>query len=658
MYYNKQKGDEYEYTVLKYLKTRKDEYDEVWLNKEIPLEILEATNLKENIKTIINYKECDIGFDILGLKDNEYYFIQCKNYKNTLCINDLCSFYFLLYEYNLKGVIYYSGELSKRLLELNNNNVKYCYLNMNNIRLDLDLNMNLKKEIEYRQYQYEAYEMLKNEQRSIISIPCGMGKTYIGYLLSRNYKNIILITPTRVLTEELLNRFYQYYDTKYNPILLSMDGELDINKLTIANNNIIGTTYKSVNILNDLLKDHNLENKLFIFDEYHNLSLNNLENEKDDIGKILNNKENNILFLSATPIKHNYFENIKTYNYKWTDAIKNKYICDMKIIIPNKKELPEKIINDFIDLFNNPKLNKDVIIQIYFIIKNIIENKNKKLIIYVSYCDQIYEYEYIINIISKFFNIKSELENITYYTSRRNRKRIIEKFKKPTDNYSILLNVSILNEGVDIPDCDSIFITNNTDNMINTVQRMSRCNRITKTKNECYIYLWTDQTKIEKIYEYMNMDNLEFIKSKIKIKNMSEQKEVKKKLSFTEYFLKNSNIDIEYHNEILKIFENLEKLDSKEYLINHEKLREWLKLKHNELFRKNIKENYIETKDYIITYPQKNQKGGQNKQILMLTIDTALKLSMNTGKRGQEVSNYFIELNKALLKYKDLLMED
>jgi hypothetical protein len=65
MYYNKQKGDEYEYTVLKYLKTRKDEYDEVWLNKEIPLEILEATNLKENIKTIINYKECDIGFDIL-----------------------------------------------------------------------------------------------------------------------------------------------------------------------------------------------------------------------------------------------------------------------------------------------------------------------------------------------------------------------------------------------------------------------------------------------------------------------------------------------------------------------------------------------------------------------------------------------------------------
>ena len=326
----------------------------------------------------------------------------------------------------------------------------------------------------------------------------------------------------------------------------------------------------------------------------------------------------------------------------------------MKIIIPNKKELPEKIINDFIDLFNNSKLNKDIIIQIYFIIKNIIENK--KLLIYVSYCDQIDEYEYIINIISKFFNIKCELENITYYTSRRNRKRIIEKFKKHNDWYSILLNVSILNEGVDIPDCDSIFITNNTDNMINTVQRMCRCNRITQTKTDCYIYLWTDQNKIEKIYEYLNMDNLEFVKSKIRITNLTEQKEVKKKISFTEYFLKNSNI--EYHNEILTIFENLEKLDSKEYLINHEKLQKWLKLKHRNLFVAMIKEKYIENKDYIITYPQANQKGGQNKQLLMLTIDTAVKLSMNTGKRGKDVNNYFIEMNKALLKYKDLLIED
>ena len=74
-------------------------------------------------------------------------------------------------------------------------------------------------------------------------------------------------------------------------------------------------------------------------------------------------------------------------------------------------------------------------------------------------------------------------------------------------------------------------------------------------------------------------------------------------------------------------------------------------------FRKNIKDNYIENKDYIITYPQANQKGGQNKQLLLLTIDTALKVSMNTGSKGREVSNYFIEINKAFIRYKDLTYE-
>jgi len=57
------------------------------------------------------------------------------NHNQTLCINDLCSFYFLLYEYNLNGIIYYTSNLSKWLYELNNNKVEYRYLNMNNIKI-------------------------------------------------------------------------------------------------------------------------------------------------------------------------------------------------------------------------------------------------------------------------------------------------------------------------------------------------------------------------------------------------------------------------------------------------------------------------------------------------------------------------------------------
>ena len=127
-------------------------------------------------------------------------------------------------------------------------------------------------------------------------------------------------------------------------------------------------------------------------------------------------------------------------------------------------------------------------------------------------------------------------------------------------------------------------------------------------------------------------------------------------ISYKDFLIEKININKKFYNDFFKMFKEEEMLNSKEFVINHEKLREWLKIKDIESFRENIKSNYIENKDYIITYPNKNQnKGGHNKQILMLTIDTVLKVSMNTGKRGKEVSNYFIEVNKALLKYKDLI---
>jgi hypothetical protein len=46
---------------------------------------------------------------------------------------------------------------------------------------------------------------------------------------------------------------------------------------------------------------------------------------------------------------------------------------------------------------------------------------------------------------------------IDYKTSKIRRKEYINNFKN-NENNQILLNVQILNEGIDIPECDSIFI--------------------------------------------------------------------------------------------------------------------------------------------------------------------------------------------------------
>ena len=77
--------------------------------------------------------------------------------------------------------------------------------------------------------------------------------------------------------------------------------------------------------------------------------------------------------------------------------------------------------------------------------------------------------------------------------------------KKPSnEKKQILLNVQILNEGIDIPECDSIYITNPTDNIINLVQRMCRCNRIMPNKSLCFVFLWSENKKMQKkIQKYL-----------------------------------------------------------------------------------------------------------------------------------------------------------
>jgi len=96
----------------------------------------------------------------------------------------------------------------------------------------------------------------------------------------------------------------------------------------------------------------------------------------------------------------------------------------------------------------------------------------------------------------------------------------LENFKND-NGLSLILNVHILDEGVNIPYCDSVFIANPSNNIENIVQRMCRCNRIIENKTKSNIFLWCSKNKTNKITSYL-FDNIDGINDKIKLfKNMS-----------------------------------------------------------------------------------------------------------------------------------------
>ena len=99
----------YEYYVLDQIKK---DYEKVWHWKDFPEKLMYENNLIKDYEIFCKYRY-DIGADLVAFKDNKYYFIQCKNYNDTILMENLAGFYFLLFEYNLTGKLYYSGTLSQ-----------------------------------------------------------------------------------------------------------------------------------------------------------------------------------------------------------------------------------------------------------------------------------------------------------------------------------------------------------------------------------------------------------------------------------------------------------------------------------------------------------------------------------------------------------------
>ena len=317
-----------------------------------------------------------------------------------------------------------------------------------------------------------------------------MGKTLIATMISKNFDNIIILSPLRIYASQLFDVFNECFsDHKSN--LISMDGErnFDVIKSNLKDKNIFSSSFCSTDIIIQLLPL--LKNTILIVDEFHNLSLNNLTKTNNNIYKILNYNFDKKIFLSATPkiynkiseeeydeLETNNFENILgkiEYRYSFTDAIKNKYINDYRFILPNTNE--EKDINDFI-------------------YSNMLYYGYRKCIVYCKNIDECKQMKIKIEQINKAkYNFDVYLNEINYHTSIKKRKTIIDKFKQEKYKLSIILSVHTLDECIDIPECDSIYFTSDVKNPINIIQRICRSMRIYENKIKSGIFVWCNDYK-------------------------------------------------------------------------------------------------------------------------------------------------------------------
>jgi superfamily II DNA or RNA helicase len=567
--YNKTKGDNYELFVAEKIK---NENNEVFLWKNIPENILYEINYINNwnkyrlekIKYKLGQKYdnnhnyfMDTGVDIIVKENNNIKFIQCKCYDNSkLNWSDISTFLGMCFNYNKNGELYYTKDdcLNYNLIEHTQN-----LINNGKLKLIHFPNENIQQipTFELRDYQVESSNLCKDffvkNNRGTLSLPCGTGKTEIMIEISKNFELTIILSPLRILAKQTLERFQERLNLlKYQSKLVDSEGERNT---LISGAKIISATFKSADIINEISKKVDLEKTLIIIDEFHNLCKNDipiknyneddenydensdessieeddfdeLEKEKTEIYKLLENQNNKILFVSATPRIYELEDENDVelgeiiYQMSLSEAIQKNLICDYKVYFPLIHNLESEFEN-YTNITN----------KITWFLNSICKLGLQKIIVFCESKDDIEEMKKEILLLQEYYALELKMDSITDVDSSIIRKEKQKNFEN-NNEVSILFSIRILDEGIDIPCCDSVFISYPSKAKIRNIQRIMRACRKYSTKNYAKILYWTDNEKDLDFLSSLKEFDPE-LKSKIKVSSNQyeefESKEIKKK---------------------------------------------------------------------------------------------------------------------------------
>jgi len=460
-----------------------------------------------------------------------YHGLQMKLWNNTICANDLGTFISVIFNRfsnNSKGFLYHTSKLEKTLHKDLLNKNKIIEIKIDNPFLNsIDNNENnyFISPIKLRPYQNDAVQKLNQNWHGIKSLilPCGTGKTIIfnEYLRQNNFKNIFIFSPLTMLTEQNLENIKKYIPT-YNSILVDMNGTRNISiiKENLNKNSIFSSTFKSAEeIISKIFNPEEgctlSEETILIIDEAHNLlNLNNLI-------KIVQ-QFNKVLLVTATPPSNldEIIPNDIIYKYSFQEAIKDGYICDYEIYLPFI-ENNKVIINQPNELI---ELDENICKKSLFFINGLLRTGSRRTIVYLKSKEECDIYSYIINyIMNNYHFYKIHIEKIISDTKKEERMSILSNFEEESleEEIKIILSVRILDEGINLIKCDSVYLTNLGDhsNDVRTIQRFLRANRKDpKNKNKkANIFIWCEDNNISlNVFQMLKNNDINFNK-KIKI---------------------------------------------------------------------------------------------------------------------------------------------
>ena len=460
----------------------------------------------------------DTGVDLIVMEtETECSLVQCKNgYKNGITMHDLAGFMCWMATMNNKlGYVYYTDKLSLNIRALpSQNRIKYIrepfnpeFMPSGSSASDAivipatepGLQQVFIPDPAKLEYQHQArdlaVEYYRNHDNGVLAMPCGTGKTYTAFLIAHSFKQVVILSPLKQFAKQNMDRFVEYGFPRANTLLVDSDGCRDITRVRefITGNSaggfLISATYDSADVISNVLADiQNPAQTLFICDEFHNLSVANVNDETDPMNKILVATGFKKLFMSATPRifelesageTGDYVVGDTIYDMSFKYAIDRGFITDYRIWLPSiREDISDLRLDIHKELGVKDVLGSENIIysKVVYLFSCLVNTGVQKCIIYCADTEEIRALMETMNKLNEYYSLDLHMDKITSANSASSRTQILADFAG-SSRVELLFSVRILDECIDIPSCDSIYITYPTKSKIRTIQRLMRCTR-------------------------------------------------------------------------------------------------------------------------------------------------------------------------------------
>ena len=318
-------------------------------------------------------------------------------------------------------------------------------------------------EKQLRADQVDALKQLEDKDGiNALNTPCRWGKTIVaGHHTKRiGAKLVVAIAPLLVSVENLQERLTCFLPD-YSALLVDSDtgGTTNIEEikkfLASEGNRIIYSTFKSaVDILSGLLTDY--DDSYILGDEIHNANA--------QLCEFIQQFSQGLVMSATLPEE---IVNLLEINHRvyipFAQAIRDGIVVDYTLWLPHLTRASDGTTTVDVEIpVEFSTYDSDLTAKAFYLATVMLKTGSRRCITYLGRqeeCDQFTEV--VTQIFEMYHGVTIWTGKIDSTISNAKRKEVVEAFQAGQDEvYHVLTSVRILDEAVDIPRCDSVFITN------------------------------------------------------------------------------------------------------------------------------------------------------------------------------------------------------